>query len=527
MEFANSTFRESSLDLLMNLIPPDCSAIDHLPEYNNAEKQPDTKSSRKNFLANLLKVVKRRPANSPIRGNCVRDVREINFTNNDKKEGYFAELYNRKSTNPCDEHASDVLSEYFTEDLLPSDYLTEDSDDETSETKKKAFENIIQSKESKTVSNHVHSAHSSTYFNIKGEDISHLVSMLSKTLKNQSNIEAVGSLYDNIYGIQNLGSLHIQVYIQKTIEKQLQDLVQYGKLQQGFIGNQAHIEAERLLLLTRRKIHVLENTEPSFTSSNTYLPATITLNNLKCFINSEEVSDSFSKTCSTLYVLVLRSGNIVHATNVAATNSLRWVNFNGPFIFNNCTENFKIIGELYSLQLSSNKTFKSLFNNNNIHKMKLIGETFINLKNAFRGSFYFRHVDGYKYKPDQLVTSVDAKVKWPVEYRGFLTVANAKPNCNLQWKKKWCVLRKNEIFCYNFPYEENYEHIGTTLTLNYTSNCEEVNYIRPKKKTLLLKSMQAQSKKTLYLAPDPEDTLTEWKEKINLIIDSLTLWNKI
>ncbi|KAF7266536.1 hypothetical protein GWI33_020045 [Rhynchophorus ferrugineus] len=316
-----------------------------------------------------------------------------------------------------------------------------------------------------------------------------------------------------------------QSYFQDITGKQLSNLMEYGiRNQPNFIGSSAYLEIQRLLLLTRKRSQVFKFSThfPSPTEASS-LPAQITLTNLRFCIHSEQFEHCTSKNYPSNYVILLYHHETVYATEITERNEFGWIDFKGSFVYKDAMRNFKIIAEVYALHFTTSKSLKSLFGKDNkMAQLELIGKTTIDIKNASKGVFTFRHSNGYTYASDKLKATIETKIQWPEIYRGFFTIGIEKIGLPLLWNKRWCTINNGNICHYMYPCEENYENLGRTISLTNCVECLEVKNIYPKKKSLLLKFKRLPN---IYLTPDPQNDIDIWKQRINLIISSINCWN--
>ncbi|KAF7269381.1 hypothetical protein GWI33_017584 [Rhynchophorus ferrugineus] len=222
------------------------------------------------------------------------------------------------------------------------------------------------------------------------------------------------------------------LFVQQDICKQLQSYLTYGINQlTDFVGSRAHLEAERLYVLTSKLSNTgktpCQFTKTRFLSTESkimmleapvkYSPdrsdskvTELRITDIRVFINTQDHPLRQS------YMLVLRHHETVYATRLAKPNPMGWVIFGGPFIYRKCSAAFDIEVVLYRLGVNSttSKHFSGCFggatpDNGQTSMIRFLGDMSIELENVANKSFMFRHSDKSFPAPDVLLASIIVK----------------------------------------------------------------------------------------------------------------------
>lgn len=126
----------------------------------------------------------------------------------------------------------------------------------------------------------------------------------------------------------------------------------------------------------------------------------------------------------------------------------------------------------------------------------------------------------------QVELSVDA-INIPSSFSGFLTVS--KPNVEnhyLYWDRKWCVLKGNQLFIYNYPQEEeNGNSPQTVFDLKNSMENFSGRQCRSKEENVQQNCLSLKYGLTkILLKADNKADFENWMEKVNFVMQSLEKW---
>ncbi|KAF7286262.1 hypothetical protein GWI33_006556 [Rhynchophorus ferrugineus] len=282
-----------------------------------------------------------------------------------------------------------------------------------------------------------------------------------------------------------------------------------------FVGSFSHLECERLRILTEKLMGVRDATQPISIQgdSETELKANLNMDYVTISVKKTGDTEKMKTTHLTHYLLLFRCNRTVLASNVAQANDAIFIKFVGPYIFRNISREFSISIELYSINVPLNP------DNQSLPKMKIMGETVIDISNASTERFTF--IDASSRPIGKLTSSVELNIIYPEEITGVFTVdlGDSHPA-----EQKRCVLRNEEIFQFVSP-DDNCMAIRSIASLKtITIRCKVINFLT-QKGLLSLNFKDNGRERTITLTSENKSDLAIWENRINLVCDTLAKWN--
>ncbi|XP_076268769.1 uncharacterized protein LOC143201527 [Rhynchophorus ferrugineus] len=186
----------------------------------------------------------------------------------------------------------------------------------------------------------------------------------------------------------------------EIIVDQLVSFLHYGKNGlTNFIGSNLHLETEKMLIQTKVKREVNQNTKKYINCQDV---TELTISDVACHTNCK-----IKKNCTAYYVLILLHNNTIFTTEMSKPNTSGCIIFDDSYTYKSPDTSFDINGKLYSIEIkkpSSNKfmlffTRKKTVVSYDLPMMKLVREISFTVQDAGYQEFSFQPTTKCKKKP--------------------------------------------------------------------------------------------------------------------------------
>ncbi|KAF7274513.1 hypothetical protein GWI33_012835 [Rhynchophorus ferrugineus] len=179
--------------------------------------------------------------------------------------------------------------------------------------------------------------------------------------------------------------------LEKNLVKIRHSINHCGQHVRHFIGTSLHLEFERLRVFTEQLISSKQSRITGQNGRSSLEKADISFDNIRFYVKIVEHPE-IVPPYSTYYLLLLKNGSTVLASNIAHMNIALFVEFFGPYVFKDLPASFLIKAELYSVRFLLSSKLGGRFASSHYRsppELKLIGESIIDLNNAKDGKFTF------------------------------------------------------------------------------------------------------------------------------------------
>ncbi|KAL2731417.1 anillin-like isoform X2 [Vespula squamosa] len=371
--------------------------------------------------------------------------------------------------------------------------------------------------------------------------------------------------------------------IQQTLIHQASKALNLCNVMKTFQHSTQHIESERLLLLsTLKKQAVLSEIKringPNDNVVELYEQGEVNISNIGLRLK-EDVLSLISQTPDMFEWFIV---TVTHESMVWATIAMNYsidspttISFPDTITVSNLGPNFKILVNVYSLQLRSTSCNKKEGHscNNNVScpsptnlwrraERSRLRQNEIQCSSirdtSFEPSGYAELTlqDIHEVSPWSLLSvpsnsilqgiidlKFSCKIKITVVHAGFLTHGNEAGGF-AAWNRRWCVLDGSLLKFWNYPQEQDLRPPSLIIDLTYcTSNEVQVvdRSLCAKPRTLMFKTtreriphdknsmlLECESSYTVIrnlLSCDTITDLMEWRTKLNYVLSLLRNWN--
>ncbi|CAG9764843.1 unnamed protein product [Ceutorhynchus assimilis] len=353
---------------------------------------------------------------------------------------------------------------------------------------------------------------------VNSQDVSIRPELIEEPFSHVS-FEDITNLGIEIYTEEGQKQIKKHIYINKHIIGQTEKMLKYGLKTPRFIGSLAHMEAERILLVSKTRTQVLINQLDRIPEPINEAVARVTMEKLKFKLNLPQENRNKIK----YFVCILQHKTTVYSTKFATANSQGLIDLGGFFIFQNISNTFNIKIQLYSITLPKNSKGCMLLPFSRrackVPLMELVGTLPVNILNINNERFTFNNSE------HKLLVSIEASVVWPEPLRGFMTVGTGKIDQYPTWDKRWCVMEKAILSYYNYPSDESCNSpLGTVdLKLCKSVDGDTVKYME--QKTLRLFIEKENNLERVFLSPDTDYDL--WSKHLDIVLKLNNQWSSL